>query len=200
MEHSQALEIALRLVEAMRPGCTRIEIAGGVRRGKKDSHDIEIVGAPILKAPRPVFGQKVLYRTMLDPILCELQERHVLSLIKGGEKFKQYHVYPAYDGLNSITLDLFLVTPPAEFGVLYLIRTGPEDFSHWMVTKRSQGGALPSSCSVIDGAVWPIPRAVVKPEPGSLSPYPMPEERDFFAFCGLEYMEPDQRAPKWVRR
>jgi DNA polymerase/3'-5' exonuclease PolX len=83
---------------------------------------------------------------------------------------------------EGINLDLFIVTRPAQWGVILAIRTGPADFSKWIVTPRKYGGALPSNCHVEGGRVL---RQQI--------PLEMPEERDFLDFLGLGWVEPKDR-------
>ena len=140
MKHKDALYVAEWLVDELRPGCERIEIAGSIRRGKEDVKDIEIVAIPILKPPRPEFGKPV-DKTPLDRILRQLEEMGgMLKTVKGGNKFKQFEIrrlaeFGIAEPLNPFKLDLFLVTPPSQWGVEFMIRTGPSDFSQWMVTQ-----------------------------------------------------------------
>ena len=90
-------------------------------------------------------------------------------------------------------LDLFVVTPPAQWGVQMVIRTGPNkpenNFSQWMVTQRAKGGALPDGYYVKDGAVYNAREG--------MQAVSTPEEKDFFMLCGLEWMEPGERVAKW---
>ena len=79
-------------------------------------------------------------------------------------------------------LDLFIVQPPAQWGVQFLIRTGPAMFSKWMVTQRRKGGALPSFAHVRGGAVWNGETLIS-----------MPEESDYFEFCELLWITPERR-------
>jgi hypothetical protein len=51
-----------------------------------------------------------------------------------------------------------------------------------MVTQRSRGGFLPSYAQVKQGVVYQHGK-----------PVPMPEEQDFFRFCGLPYIDPPDR-------
>jgi hypothetical protein len=81
-----------------------------------------------------------------------------------------------------IYLDLFIVREPADWGVIFAIRTGPDTFSKWLVTQRKWGGALPSDSRVAGGRVL-----------RNDIPVRMPEEADLFAFCGLPYIEPCER-------
>lgn len=195
----QAKNIADEMIERLRPTCERIEIAGSVRREKTEPNDIEIVAIPILKAPRPEFGEREIFKTSLDRLLARMRRGGLIEVIKGGEKYKQF--WKMNGGVHVIKIDLFLVTPPAQWGVIDVIRTGPDDFSHWMVTQRHKGGALVDGFRVQEGIVLrgeeKTPH-VILPLDGSLMP--MPEEIDFFRFCGLEWIEPSKRQAEWRMR
>jgi len=199
MKHADALMIAQGLVERLRPACTRIEIAGSIRRGKADVKDIEIVAIPDLTPlprPRAEFGKPIPKNyplTMIDKVVAEMCDSGAAYLKSGGQKYKKLWLES-----ERIQLDLFLVTPPAEWGVQMVIRTGPADFSHWLVTRQSYGGAMPSLYRVQDGAVWLGAREERNPDPSTkLS---MPEEMDFFEFLGLGWIEPGEREARWTRR
>ena len=172
MEHGKALAIAESLIDRLRPYCERIEIAGSVRRGKPDVKDIELVAVPCFIRQVDLFGQVLSNTSALDTV----DWSKFGDWIKGGHKYKQIALH---EGLN---LDLFIVIAPAQWGVQFVIRTGPADFSHWIVTQKRLGGALPSYARVHDGAVWNGDAGI-----------PMPEELDFLNFCGLGWIEPAQR-------
>jgi DNA polymerase/3'-5' exonuclease PolX len=188
---AQALSIAEKLVDLLSPGCTRIEIAGGVRRQKADCHDIEIVSIPDQRPAHLVFGQPA-YKTVLDAIIASAEYPDETGLrlhkIMGGDKYKKLGV--SLDGGHTwcISLDLFLVTPPAQWGLLYLIRTGPAEFSHWIVTPKFKSGALPNGLQVHDAAIW-----------NGETKLNTPEEIDVLRLCGLDWIEPKNRSPRWVR-
>lgn len=188
MKYDEALPIAENLVALFKPACTRIEIAGSIRRLKPEPNDIEIVAIPDPEPYGFVFGHPEV-RNFLDGILYELrigddEDIHLLE-IKGGQKFKQFWV--SLDGGQTfvIKLDLFLVTPPADWGVLSIIRTGPADFSHWIVTQRCYGGALPNGLHVQDGRVLTSDGEHI----------PCSEEIDFLNVCNLDWIEPKDRHP-----
>jgi DNA polymerase/3'-5' exonuclease PolX len=179
--------VALSLVAALRPACERIEIAGSLRRQKATVHDVEIVAMPRLG--RDLFGEPVLDATELDVILARLVRQDVLSCgDKMGSRYKKFWVWAPDQ--PRIKLDLFAVLPPAQWGVILAIRTGPADFSQWIVTPRLAGGALPSHCRVLNGAVR---EGLI----GEGKIIPMPEENDFLEFLGLGWIEPAKRAAQW---
>ena len=99
----------------------------------------------------------------------------------------------------------YLVTPPAQFGVDLMIRTGPgsttDNFSQWIVTPRSKGGALPDGYRVKHAAVWSVDQLNEKGEPKPTElPLQMPTEHSFFKFLGMDWINPRDRHAKWGRR
>ncbi len=210
MKYPDALAIGQWMVEKLRPACERIEIAGSVRRRKREVKDIEIVAVPDLHPPRPVFGQRKIFKTRLDEVLnCLFEEKHI-GLEMNGDKYKKLNVYRPGDWNPAIQIDLFLVTPPSQWGVTYAIRTGPaaleNNFSKWIVTQRHKGGCLPDGYFVKHNVVWiesQISEEGVPRDPAKAvtvmtdSNYlPMPEEMDFLNFLGLGWLEPGNRFVK----
>jgi DNA polymerase/3'-5' exonuclease PolX len=159
MELKRARTIAKRLVDRLLPYCERIEIAGSIRREKAEVGDIEIVAIP---------------SEFADAMLPELLPG--AKFIKDGTRYKQIALPEGID------LDLFLVRPPAQWGVIFLLRTGPAEFSHKVVTKKRMGGLLPSDCQVANGRVWRNGKLI-----------PMPEEEDFLKLLGLPGLAPKER-------
>jgi DNA polymerase/3'-5' exonuclease PolX len=166
----EAEGIAQKIVAILSPACERIEIAGSIRRKRPDVGDIEIVAIPKMLPVVDMFGATSGVQSALDIF----DYSQLGKVVKGGSKYKKIE--------NGIDLDLFIVTPPAQWGVLFMIRTGSADFSHKMVTIRKYGGYLLSNCKVKDGAVW---------RNGAI--IPMDEEEDYFKLCGIEYVAPRHR-------
>ena len=157
MKLEDALVIAERLKVDLARSCERIEIAGSIRRGKPEVKDIEIVAVP----------KDDLFEWSLALAVGDA------TFKKNGARYKQI-ILP--EGIN---LDFFLVRPPAQWGVIFLLRTGPAEFSQRAVTQRSKGGLLPSDCKCQDGQIWRGDKVI-----------PMPEEEDFLRLLGLEGFEP----------
>ena len=178
MKFDEAMKLAHGIRTALLPYCERIEIAGSVRRGKAEVHDFELCAIP------KMIGEPVLFGQMPKVSALDCQGAYFSGLgqiVKNGSRYKQILLMP-----QNFMLDLYIVLPPANWGVIFTIRTGPADFSHWCVTQRKKGGGLPSNCQVKDGAV--IRNGVV---------VPMPEEMDFLNFLGLGWVEPADREAKW---
>jgi DNA polymerase/3'-5' exonuclease PolX len=216
MKHADALMIGNVLVARLEETCEfeppmyidrLCKLAGGLRRRKPDVHDIEIVAKPNLKAPRPEFG-KPIFKTAFDKVLFELEQSKHLKKIKGKDKMKQYEINLALFGIepiiNPFTVEFYLVTPPAEWGVDFVIRTGPNsptnNFSTWIVTPRLKGGRLPDGYRVKDAAVWREDQidSMGHPFYGE-KPLEMPTEGDFFDFLELNWIEPKDRIARWRR-
>ena len=192
MDYALALPLAERIMDLLQPGCKRIDIAGGLRRQKPDPHDIELVAIPDLRPPRPIFGCPA-YPTILDALLGSLERGDeddlLIHLSMNGPKFKQFAISQDGGQLWLIKLDLFLVTPPSDWGVEFLIRTGPKEFSQWMVTSKFIGGALPSGYHCEDNRILSHDGQYI----------PCPEEIDFLKFCHLDWIAPSIRHPMWQR-
>ena len=159
------------LIEQLEQYCQRIEIAGSIRRLKPEVGDIELIAIP--KPTLDLFSA-ITEEHQLDNL--DYEGMRIGRKIKGGHKYKQIELK------GGVILDLFIVTPPAEWGVQFLIRTGPAEFSHKLVMKRRAGGLLPSNLRVKDGAIWSNNHII-----------PTPEEQDVFELIGIPYIEPKDR-------
>lgn len=219
MKHDSAFTIAEHFFSALKPYCKVGEgefvmetelicIAGGLRRGKPDVHDIEIVASPLMDHPPLEFG-KPFYGTYFDRELMRLQEEGwLLEAMKSGPKLKQYVIDVSKFGFDSpadpFKIEFYIVTPPAQFGVDLMIRTGPgsqnDNYSQWIVTPKEKGGALPNGYRVRQAAVWSIDQLNEKGEPKKTEiPLQMPTERSFFDFLGMNWIQPSDRHAKWRR-
>ena len=179
---SQAEQIAADFLTALRPFCERAEVAGSLRRGKAEVGDIEIVAQPILRPVRGLFGDVMGMENALETFPWAAWGQ----IVKSGPRYKQL-ITP--QGPKCATLDVFIVLPPAQWGLIYLLRTGPADFSRWVVTPRRKGGGLPSHLRVKDGAIWSGKEII-----------PTPTEADVFRLLGMDYIPPAQRKPLWSTR
>lgn len=191
MNLTQAEKIAQKKLDQLMPFCERGEIAGSVRRRKEDCGDIELVVIPKMIAIGDLFDDNASKVSALD--LDSSPTRAMGKLLKNGEKYKQIELA---DGIN---IDLFIVTHPAQWGVIFALRTGNAFFSNWLVTNEKKTvcseylktflrGALPYFSKVESGAVW---------EKGKIKP--MPEEIDFLNYCGVGWVEPSERNEIFVQ-
>lgn len=186
-QYTDAYRIAADLAARLEPACEKLDIAGSLRRRKPHVHDIEIICQPRLEHITDLFGNHLDdYTPDLDAILHQLTEDGLLEPLKGAQRYRQFTVRPL-----GIKLDLFCVLPPAQYGYLYAIRTGPAHYSHWLVTKRQSGGALPSDLTARDGAIWDLAGNIVE----------TPDEETFFALLGIDPVpDPTDRQPAWRKQ
>jgi DNA polymerase/3'-5' exonuclease PolX len=124
--YEQALPVAKKTLALLRPHCYRAEIAGSLRRKKATVKDIEIVAIP-------------------KPFETGLFSSGIASVVDQWTKVKgDLHKHCKYtqrivhaDGIGTIKLDLFFAEE-ANWGCIYLIRTGDEEFS-----KQFMGTIIP---------------------------------------------------------
>ena len=183
---AEAERIAAELVEMLRPACERIEIAGSIRRRKADVGDIELLAIPRIMPVRNLLGEPAASIDKLDLLCRELVRGGVLTArgANGRSALGPRYKRLAYQGFP---VDLFSVLPPAQFGVLFLIRTGPAEFSRRFVTHRRRGGMLPEWLVVREGALWQrMPDRLLKLVDA-------PEEGDVFRLLSIDYIPPEAR-------
>lgn len=189
--YAVVLPIADRLLESLSKYCFRIELAGSLRREKAEVGDIEIVAIPIPLNAR--LDNTIEAPYLLDEWLRQLAEKK-LTVIKNGDKYKQFK-FRTQKG-HEYKVDLFLQPDPATWGTNFMIRTGSADFSHWMVTPRSKGGAVP--CNDLgqpifycrDARWWEVGGTVLD----------TPEEEDVFKLLGVEWIHPRERTDGFWHR
>jgi DNA polymerase IV (family X) len=181
MEQSKVKPIIDHWLERLAPYCERIEAAGSYRRGKDEVKDIDLVAIPKIQTELDLFGLPGTQINLLEVAMQRMfWDREYLATIKSGPRMRQILTH------EKIHLELWMVTPPAEWGVIYLIRTGPADFGHWCVTTKSKGGTLPSYLRFDGGAIW-----------HNKTKIETPEEADVFKILGMEYIEPGERRAGW---
>lgn len=178
--YDNAITIAMPIMELLSPDCERLEIAGSLRRKNEyDSgldykvSDIELCCVPRMISTVDLFGNTISRSSALESSASPT--RRIGEILKNGEKYKQIALP------EGIKLDLFIVTPPAQWGVIFAIRTGPANYSRWLVTERPYG-AMPRGYNVSDGRLYKQGNIVETPE-----------EIDFFREIGLAYLAPSVR-------
>lgn len=189
-EYAKAYVVAEQLAQRLERSCEKLQIAGSLRRRVKLVHDIEIVVVPVLEERPDLLGETHALRSRLDDTLDELIEERVLRSFPGaknGPRMKQFAVQPL-----GIKVDLFIVLPPAQWGTILAIRTGPAHYSHWLVSRKDIGGGLPNHLRVKDGAVMTLYGGNV---------IETPTEESFFALLGIDKVPaPEARQPNWRKR
>jgi DNA polymerase/3'-5' exonuclease PolX len=176
------------LIALLYPACERIEVAGSIRRLVDVVHDIELVAIPKFETTIPAPGlfestevQVNLLRQRVDALIG----RGRLALVPDDPKLGDRYA-KLVDVETGLQLDLFSVLPPAQWGVLFLIRTGSAGYSNWFVKAVRDRGF-----HVTDGALH---RGSLGCRIGGCEVMSTPEERDVFALTGIPATPPHLRA------
>lgn len=180
---TDALPVAEHLVSLLKPCCERVEIAGSVRRGKVWVKDVEIVAVPrMVGASTDLFGDPVDPQSAVKARLDHMAEAGEIEKRvgnDGGTCWGVRHQRAVYMG---VPVDFFSVLPPASWGVIFTVRTGPTGYVKHLVTSTGWGGLMPWGMSVADGCLWRDGDRV-----------DTPEEEDFFAEIGQPMPAPSAR-------
>lgn len=185
----RALPIASRIVETLenRPEIIRAEIAGSIRRREPVVKDIEVVARNQWMPTYDLFGNELQALIPLETV----DLKRILGakeLLKNGRRYKQLDLGP-------VRLDLFLVWPPAQWGVIKLIRTGPADFSRKAVSPEHKGGYLRPGYFIQNGGVYrnEVKSKAFKIETAQPVLQPADTERQMFDYLTIDYLEPWER-------
>lgn len=197
----KAKKVAVEIGNKLLPFCDRLNIAGGIRRGKAEVHDIEIICQPkrVKVGTMDLFGED----TRKEEVSQDFAKK-VLSIgkvIKGKPtgRMMQIEVENPF-GSAKIMLDLFM-PEPYDYYRQFAIRTGSADYSAkviaggwrklgWVGTEN--GLRLEIQC---DGHVDPNTKKTKwvcntnKPE----LPPVWQNEEEFFNWLGVQYIPPSIR-------
>lgn len=122
MENKTYQERALRFQRWIDPFCSKVEIAGSIRRGVEKPKDIEIVAV----------SQGLKLHTWF------VNNKSVFKVEKNGQRYKRFY----YDGAD---YDLFIVKPE-DFATQYFIRTGSKEFVTKCMTAWKKKGGFVKDC------------------------------------------------------
>lgn len=176
MRREELLPYIEEIVTVLRPACERIEIAGGIRRGKPEPHDAEIVCLP--KVLDGLFGdsnaptlEEVITRCInSDKLAWDMRVK------RNGRRYKRF-VLPRHP---DVPLDLFIADAD-NYGNTLAIRTGDSDFSLEMMVQAWRHGMRQE-----DGYLWQWPD-------GARFRVSSPTEADFFRAIGWPVVPPEDR-------
>ena len=169
--YEQAYVLATRVCKEIKHLVGRVAVAGSIRRCKQTVGDIEIVAEAKML---PAFFEDADPVPNLAPLHDKMSE--ISDDWTGGSRYiKARNIY----GEENADLDLFLVYPPAQWGSLLAIRTGPARFSHNMMRRLRLRGYQHKQ-----GHIEVI-------ETGEI--LSTDTEEEFFKHCGLDYIAPSLR-------
>lgn len=170
MNLHEATRTARAAMRHLAPYCERCEIAGSIRRQKQnDIKDVELVVIPKM-VPVDMFGMEM---QPVPEFLQVVNGWQTFERCANGPKWKQ-RILP-----NGEKLDLFIATPQ-NWGMIYLIRTGPADY----VSKRILGRFKRMGYKSEGGHPT---------HQGTGEVLNFAEEADIFAFLGMDFVLPKDR-------
>ncbi len=184
-----ALNVARELVKALEPVCSRILVAGSLRRRKAEVGDVEILYIPIvlpMADPADLFG-KTIATNAADAVLKKLLDAGAIAKRPnaiGGTSWGAQNKL-ALHCASGIPVDLFAAT----------------NENWWNLVVSRTGGAA-SNIAICQAAIesgwkWnPYGEGFSRPNPerpGWLLIKEMHSEREVFEFIGLEWLEPWER-------
>ena len=163
IEWHRAIRIADAFMDYLRPNecIERLAVAGSIRRKKKFVHDIEVVAK--LKEGCLDYFREYMY---------QLVNGGVIDYGKPNTGARRAPFGPRYYRIKyrGEQIDLFIVYPPAQWGVIYAIRTGSAKYSKYLMILAKKRGY-----KVKDGGVYKDNVLI-----------PTPTEYDFFKLLGFE--------------
>jgi DNA polymerase/3'-5' exonuclease PolX len=197
-------QFAACLKETLAPACAQIAIAGGLRRGKPDPHDVEICALPFFDTD--LFGAPTDTYSHLDALLDALVKAGTLQwdeeVKRRGPRYKRF-VVPELDRLP---VELFLAHRPENWGVVLAIRTGDAEFSKAFMTPILYKGLMPQLLAVKEGCLYRYPswRDVLWAREhkgvGKGTIVPCCTELDFFNALRLPVLPPAERNAEGVAK
>lgn len=178
MHLTKANLVAMAIVERLAPFCTRIEIAGSIRRKKPEVGDIEIVCIPKSGTEPDLFA---------DPSLATItrsqdwiRAAYLIGTLAKGSPMDGRYIQFLVDTRDHarIQLDLFLATP-ANWGLIFALRTGNADYSHHVLAAGwVRHGYHSKNGNLIDHNGRTVP---------------IREEEELFRLIGRPFVEPQFR-------
>jgi DNA polymerase/3'-5' exonuclease PolX len=179
-------EQAAALVELLGGVCERIEVAGSLRRRCAEVGDIELVCVPAY-GPDP-YGADLFGKgggsgeiDLLVAKLRDLKQRGVLRDRLGSDGKPAWGpkmVRALYGQKPPVAVDVFMVRPPASWGVIEFIRTGDREYVQRAMMRLRERGLR---CE--DGRILNEQDIALKAD----------DEREVFRLLGWTYMEPHKR-------
>ena len=184
-----AMKVAEKIVEALRPACSRIEIAGSLRRRKEMVGDIEIVYLPKttqVKNPEALFGDEVMTVNAADLVIQELMDKGSLvkrTNVNGSHMWGEKNKF-AVAVKTGIPVDFF-AADERNWANLLVCRTGGAKMNTEIAVRANTMGykwnPYGSGFNRIFKGTGEARYVVIH------------TEQDVFRFVGLPYMEPHER-------
>lgn len=184
---SMAQDVAGKLLEALRPYCTRIVVAGSVRRGKPLVGDVELLYISKISTMADLFGPAEPY-AQADEVLRALIDSGVIERrynVNGSPMWGEKNKFARHVN-TGMPVDLF-ATDEACWENYLVCRTGPGELNTEIAMRAKQRGLM-----------WhPYGTGFERVATGEV--LPVKTEGEVFDIVGLPRMEPRERCD-WEAR
>lgn len=174
MKLLDATQVAVEIVSKLTPYCDKVEVAGSIRRGRANVHDIDIVAVPnedkLLAGG--FFGRQHLISTMAYPAEPRTNGTKIATFLHKGRTIEE-----------DIAVDIYWATPET-WGTLLLIRTGSKEHNIKLcMLARDKGWKLHASG---EGLFDAYDRRIASSA-----------EEGIFAALGLPFIPPGKREVRY---
>lgn len=192
MELKTAEKIAVALCYRLQPYCDHLNIAGSIRRKKKEVKDIEIICVPKNETVKDMFGGNS--GEIISPGFVNIVNQFGV-IIKGNAFGKMMQI----ELPENIMLDLF-ITKEFDYYQQYAIRTGSADYAKNVIAAgwkkkgwcgTDKGLRKISDCVEMKGADGKSKWRCIARDP-ELPPV-WHDEKEFFKWLGVIYEKPMHR-------
>lgn len=180
MKFEKAEQIAKKLLEILAPECSRITIAGSIRRRKPEVGDIEIVCIPNKNPIKPKYHSNGFCLKVFSLGLL------VKGKVKDG-KYLRVDLDRKKFGAN-IAVDIFVATEE-NYAMTQFIRTGSAAFCSAIFSRLNRIG-ITSTGSVLSA----FKSTTVNRRPVQIGDkIPIETEQDVFDLIGEKWIDPQDR-------
>jgi DNA polymerase/3'-5' exonuclease PolX len=197
MNLETAISYSNRIAYLLQPHCTRLHVAGSIRRQRSEVGDIEIVCEP-----KKIFNQTDLFGGGEWTITHGFENTipvFMKELIKGHLGGRYMQMWVKTIGELDIKLDLFMPEPKDYFRIL-AIRTGSKDYASLVIAHAWKrlgwvGAGEDGLCRIedcINVSVDEKPKWKLINKKGEKPPVWQSEE-EFFEWVGLKWIPPSYR-------
>lgn len=190
--YSKASKAASYIAELLRPHCTRLHIAGSIRRLRPEVKDIEIVCQPKKELKQsglfPDYTQSITDRNFTEA-LAIITDIIILGNVEG--RYMQIRTNSKI--CHGIKLDIFMPQPD-DYYRIYAIRTGSVDYARHTIAAAwvkkgwvgTSNGLRLKKESIEKVGGWVCEKHPTLPPVWS-------NEGEFFTWLGLPYTDPEYR-------
>ena len=185
MKLEYARRIATEVTRKLRQYCDRLEIAGSIRREKKEVKDIEVVCIPKEwpKPPSGLFPKAEMEYQRNSGFIKTVNQWGVVKGNAATGKYMQREIFiePGdYPGMteSKIKIDIFTATP-INYGLIKWLRTGSTEFNFKILE------AIKDRYMVMKNGYLYLK--------GQETPISLPEEKDLFELLEMDFVEPHLR-------